>query len=245
MLDYLWPDFAVDFARGLLVGGASLAFQAVAAKTHRAVTRLRARWFPRRVAREAEAVTHRCIERRLAAILAADVVGYSRLSEVDEEGVHDRLAALRRKVVDPIIADHRGRIVKNTGDGALVEFASIVDAVNSAVKLQQALALHNAEVRQDQRIEFRIGVNLGDIIVEPDDIYGNGVNLAVRLEGLAASGGICLTADVWRCVRATIAAEVVDLGEVRLKNIAQPVHVYAIHPQSGSHGPCEVVSRAD
>jgi adenylate cyclase len=236
MLEYLWPDLAVDFARGLLAGSASLALQAVAAKAHRAVKRFRARWFARQIAPEEPTVTRRCIERRLAAILAADVVGYSHLAEIDEEGIHDRLTALRRKVVDPIIHDHRGRIVKNTGDGALVEFASIVDAIRSAIELQQALALHNAEVRQDERIEFRIGVNLGDIIVEPDDIYGTGVNLAVRLEGIAAPGGICLTADVWRCVRATIAAEVIDLGEMRVKNIAQPVHVYAIPPPSGSHG---------
>jgi adenylate cyclase len=234
MLDHLWPDFAIDFARGLLVGGVSLAFQAAAARAHRTVTRFRARWFAGQIAAEAQAVAPRCIERRLAAILAADVVSHLHLSEVDEEGVRDRLAALRRRVVDPVIREHRGRIVKNTGDGMLVEFASIVDALSSAIELQQALALRNADVRQDQRIEFRVGVNLGDIIAETDDIYGAGVNLAVQLEGLAPPGGICLTADVWRCVRATIAAEIVDLGEVRLKNIAQPVHVYAISPQPGS-----------
>ena len=130
--------------------------------------------------------------RRLAAILAADVAGYSRLIEADEEGTLGRLRALRVEVLDPKIAEHRGRIVKTTGDGLLVEFASVVDALRCAVEMQTALAKRNNPMPPDQRIEFRVGINVGDIVVEDGDIFGDGVNVAARLEGLAEPGGICV-----------------------------------------------------
>ena len=174
------------------------------------------------------------LERRLAAIFATDVVGYSRLTEVDEEDTHGRLKTCWTEVIDPTIQRHRGRIVKNTGDGALVEFVSVVDAVRCAIEVQRVMAVRNTTVPQDRRIEFRVGVNLGDVIVEPDDIYGDGVNVAARLEGLAAPGGICVSADAWRCVRGKVAAQVVDLGPQRLKNLAEPAHVYAIPPAVGT-----------
>jgi adenylate cyclase len=170
------------------------------------------------------------VERRLAAILAADVVGYSRQMVADEEGTHTRLLSYRREVIEPKIREHRGRMVKNTGDGALVEFGSIVDAVRCALEMQRGIIARNAGVLPTRRIELRIGVNLGDVIVAADDIYGHGVNLAVRLEGLAPPGGICISAEAWRHARGTIAAEVIDLGEQQLKNIADPAHVYTIAP---------------
>src|SRR6266852_253700 len=134
------------------------------------------------------------VERRLAAILAADVAGYSRLVEADEEGTLGRLKALRAEVIDPKIAGHKGRIVKTTGDGMLVEFASVVDALRCAAELQTAMAESNAPLPPDRRIEFRIGINMGDIVVEDGDIFGEGVNVAARLEGLAEPGGICVSA---------------------------------------------------
>jgi adenylate cyclase len=136
------------------------------------------------------------VERRLAAILAADVAGYSRLIEADEEGTLNRLKALRAEVIDPRIAGHQGRIVKTTGDGLLVEFASVVDALRCAAEMQAALAESNASVPPDRRIGFRIGINVGDIVVEDGDIFGDGVNVAARLEGLAEPGGICISARV-------------------------------------------------
>jgi adenylate cyclase len=168
------------------------------------------------------------LERRLAAILAADVVGYSRLMSTDEEGTHLRLLAYRREVIAPKVREHRGRIVKYTGDGALVEFDSVVEAVRCALDVQRIILARNAGLPQDRRIDLRIGVNLGDVIVAPDDIYGHGVNIAARLESLAPPGGICISADAWRHVRGAIAADFVDLGEQRLKNIADPTHVFAI-----------------
>ena len=132
--------------------------------------------------------------RRLVAILAADVVGYSRLMGADEEGTHERLKAHFRELVDPKIAEHRGRIVKNTGDGMLAEFSSVVDAVRCAVEVQRGMIDREPDVPEERRIRFRIGVNLGDVIVESGDIYGDGVNIAARLEGLAAPGGICISA---------------------------------------------------
>jgi class 3 adenylate cyclase len=138
--------------------------------------------------------------RRLAAILAADVVGYSRLMGADEEGTLAALKELRRELADPRIDEHRGRIVKTTGDGVLVEFASIVDAVRCAVAVQRGMAAHNAAVPIDRRIEFRIGINLGDIIVEDDDIFGDGVNIAARLEALAEPGGIKSRTSPARCM---------------------------------------------
>jgi len=145
----------------------------------------------------------------------------------DEEGTHFRLLAYRREVIAPKVREHRGRIVKHTGDGALVEFGS-VEAVRCALDVQRIILARNAGLPQDRRIDLRIGVNLGDVIVAPDDIYGHGVNIAARLESLAPPGGICISADAWRHVRGTIAADFVDLGEQRLKNIADPTHVFAV-----------------
>jgi len=166
--------------------------------------------------------------RRLAAILAADVAGYSRLMGADEEGTLERLKALRRELVDPKIAEHNGRIVKTTGDGLLVEFASVVDAVRCAVEMQRAMAEQNIGVATDNRIEFRIGINLGDVIVEGDDLYGDGVNIAARLEGTAEPGGICISDDAFRQVRGKVEAEFADQGEQSLKNITRPLRVYRV-----------------
>jgi adenylate cyclase len=163
-------------------------------------------------------------ERRLAAILAADVVGYTRLMNEDETGTLTRLKRHRAELVDPMIAEHRGRIVKLMGDGALVEFASAVDAVRCAAEIQRAMAKRNAE--SEPRQAFRIGINLGDIIIEGDDIYGEGVNLAARLEGLAQPGGLCISDLVHQMVRARIDLTFEDLGEQRVKNIAQPVRIW-------------------
>src|SRR5690349_16492004 len=134
--------------------------------------------------------------RRLTAILAADVAGYSRLMGADEEGTHERLKAHLRELVNPKIKEHRGRVVKNTGDGFLAEFASVIDAVTCAVEVQRGMAARNARTPPEQRIEFRIGINLGDVIIEPDDIYGDGVNISARLEALAEPGGICFSRGV-------------------------------------------------
>src|SRR5690348_10701483 len=168
------------------------------------------------------------IERKLAAILAADIAGYSRLVGQDEEGTLARLRALRRELIDPTIAEHRGRIFKTTGDGVLVEFASVVDAVRCAVAVQRATAAREAALAQGRRIEFRVGINLGDIVVEGDDILGDGVNIAARLEAIAAPGGICLSRAAVDQVEGKIAATFTDLGDQQLKNIARPVHVFAI-----------------
>jgi TolB-like protein/class 3 adenylate cyclase/Tfp pilus assembly protein PilF len=166
--------------------------------------------------------------RRLAAILAADVVGYTRLVESDEADTVTRLTALRESLLAPLIADHGGRIVKLIGDGFLVEFASLVDAVSCAVAWQAAVARHEAELGEDRRFSFRIGVNLGDVIVEGDDIYGDGVNVAARLEGLADPGGICLSGDAYRQVRGKITAAFEDMGERTVKNLSEPLRVYRI-----------------
>jgi adenylate cyclase len=144
------------------------------------------------------------VERRLAAILAADVAGSCRLIGIDEEGTLAQLKALRKTLFDPKITDHRGRIVKNTGDGALVEFASVVDAVRCADEIQRGMAEQNTDVPQDKRIEFRIGIHVGDIIIEDDDIFGDGVNIAVRLEGIAEPGGISISDDAHRQVRGKV-----------------------------------------
>ncbi len=141
------------------------------------------------------------VERRLAAILAADVAGYSRLMSADEEGTHARLRAHLRQLVDPKIKEYGGRIVKNTGDGILVEFSSVVDAVLCAAEIQRAMIDRNAEMAMDRRIEFRVGINLDDVIVEKDDIYGDGVNIAARLEALAERGGICISRMVREQIR--------------------------------------------
>src|SRR6266852_3223458 len=168
------------------------------------------------------------VERRLAAILAADVAGYSRLMGADEEGTLAALKAIRRELGDPKIAEHRGRIVKTTGDGLLVEFPSVVDAVRCAVELQREMSERNAAIPTERRIEFRIGINLGDIIIEEQDIYGDGVNVAARLEALAEPGGICVSRVVRDQVRDKVDFGFEDLGEQQVKNIARPVRVYRI-----------------
>ncbi len=165
------------------------------------------------------------VERRLTAILAADVVGYSRLMGEDEEGTLAALKAIRRELVDPRIVEHRGRIVKTTGDGLLVEFASVVDAVRCAVDVQREMAERNTGVPAETRIEFRVGINLGDIIIDGDDIFGDGVNVAARLETLAEPGGICVSRVVRDQVRDKLAFAFEDMGEQQVKNIARPVRV--------------------
>jgi adenylate cyclase len=162
------------------------------------------------------------VERRLAAILAADVAGYSRLMGIDEEGTLAALKAYRREVIDPKIAERRGRIVKTTGDGALVEFASAVDAVRCAIEIQRAMAEHNIDIPEERRIEFRIGINVGDIIIDDGDIYGDGVNIAARVETLATPGSICLSDHAYQQIKGKLALDVRDMGEQQLKNIARP-----------------------
>jgi class 3 adenylate cyclase len=166
--------------------------------------------------------------RRLSAILAADVAGYSRLMGADEERTLERLKAHRRQLVDPKIKEHHGRIVKTTGDGMLVEFPSVVDAVRCAVEMQRAMVDRNADVSEDKRITFRIGVNLGDVIAEGGDIYGDGVNVAARLEALGEPGGICISGTVWDHIRDKLPYNFEDLGEQSVKNIARPVRVYVM-----------------
>jgi adenylate cyclase len=168
------------------------------------------------------------VERRLAAILAADVAGYSRLMGVDEEGTLAALKVCRHELIDPKIAEHRGRIVKTTGDGALIEFASAVDAVRCAMEIQRAMAERNAAIPEDQRIEFRIGINVGDIIIDEGDIYGDGVNIAARVQALASPGAICLSDNTYQQIKGKLTIDVSDMGEQQLKNIAQPVRVYAV-----------------
>ena len=222
MFEEFWPDLGKVLAVGFLAGSASLVIQWAANKAARWVKPLRSVTpFRQRPG---------CVERRLAAILVADVVGYSRLMNADEEGTHAGFLSCRREVIEPAVREHRGRIVKNTGDGALVEFGSAVDAVRCALDLQEAMMARNAGVSQSRRIDLRVAVNLGDVIVEPDDIYGHAVNLVARLESLASPGGICISADTWRHVRGSVVAEFVDLGERQLKNIADPVRVFAVAP---------------
>ncbi len=168
------------------------------------------------------------VERRLAAILAADMVGYSRLMEADEAGTLAQLQAVRKELIDPKIREHRGRIVKTTGDGMLVEFASVVDAVQSSVEIQRAMADRNAQVPQDRRIEFRMGVNLGEIIIEGDDIYGNGVNVAARLEQMADPGTVCISGNVYEQIEKILGLSYEDLGERKVKNISKPVRGYTV-----------------
>lgn len=175
------------------------------------------------------------MERRLSAILAADVVGYSRLVERDEAGTLAALKAHRRELIDPAVAEHHGRTVKVMGDGALVEFASVVDAVVCATAIQKGMANRNQGVPEDRRIELRIGVHLGDIVVENDDIYGDGVNVAARLEGLAEPGGICISQQAYDHVETKLDLPVEDLGPQQVKNIARPVRVYRL--QRGGAAP--------
>ena len=167
--------------------------------------------------------------RKLAAIVVADVVGYSRLAGADEDRILARLRTLRSDLIDPTIAVHHGRIVKRTGDGNIIEFRSVVDAVNCAIEVQRSMVDRNAEVAPDKRIEFRIGVHLGDVVEESDgDLMGDGINIAARLEGLANPGAICLSEDAYRQVKQRLDLKVTDLGATQLKNIAEPIHVYSL-----------------
>ncbi|MGX9146609.1 adenylate/guanylate cyclase domain-containing protein [Mesorhizobium sp. 128a] len=173
--------------------------------------------------------------RKLAAILAADVVGYSRLASADEDRTLARLRALRSDLIDPTITVHNGRVIKRTGDGALVEFRSVVDAVRCAVEIQNGMLERNAGVPQDRRIEFRIGIHLGDVVEESDgDLMGDGVNIASRLEGVASPGAICLSEDAYRQVKARLDLSVSDLGSTQLKNIAEPIRVYSLQVGAGT-----------
>lgn len=168
-------------------------------------------------------------QRKLAAILAADVVGYSRLAGADEDRTLARLRALRSDLIDPTIAVHGGRVVKRTGDGALVEFRSVVDAVRCAIEVQTAMVERNAGLPAERRIEFRVGIHLGDVVEESDgDLMGDGVNIAARLEGVAKPGSICLSEDAYRQVRSRLDLAISDLGETTLKNIVEPIRVYAL-----------------
>jgi TolB-like protein len=174
------------------------------------------------------------LERRLTAILAADVAGYSRLMGADEEGTLAELKGHRRALVDPKIIENRGRIVKTTGDGMLVEFASVVDALRCAVEVQRGMAERNAVVPQDKRIEFRVGIHQGDIIIDGGDIFGDGVNVAARLEGFAEPGGICVSARVQEDIRGQLDISFEDAGEQRLKNIERPLRVYRVGPRGAA-----------
>ncbi|MBI3758775.1 MAG: adenylate/guanylate cyclase domain-containing protein, partial [Deltaproteobacteria bacterium] len=168
------------------------------------------------------------VERRLAAIFAGDIAGYSRLMGMDEEGTLHQLKAHRKELVDPKITEHRGRIVKTTGDGMLVEFVSVVDAVRCAVDIQRGMAERNVDVAADKRIEFRVGINVGDIISDTDDIYGDGVNVAARLEALADPGGIMVSRNVFDQVRDKLSFGFEDMGEQTVKNIARPIGVHRV-----------------
>jgi adenylate cyclase len=168
--------------------------------------------------------------RRLAAILAADVVGYSRLIGADEGGTLQAFKAIRAELFDPTIAVHNGRLVKTTGDGFLVEFSSVVDALRCAREVQARMVDRNATVPTDSHIDFRIGINVGDVVVEDGDIFGDGVNIAARLEGLAEPGGICVSARVQEDAAGKLDLAFEDMGEQQLKNITRPVRVYRIRP---------------
>jgi len=174
------------------------------------------------------------VERRLAAVLAADVAGYSRLMGLDEEGTLARLKIARKTVVDPALASHRGRIVKTTGDGMLVEFASAVDAARCAVEVQRGMVDHNADVPQEVRLEFRIGIHIGDIIVDDNDIFGDGVNIAARLEGIAEPGGVCISDDTQRQIRTKVDFAFDDMGPQALKNISEPIRAWRMRVGASS-----------
>jgi adenylate cyclase len=179
--------------------------------------------------------------RRLTAILAADGASYSRLMGADEEGTHERLKAHLGALVDPKIAEHRGRIVKTTGDGMLVEFPSVVDAVRCAVEVQRGMVERNAAIPPDKRIDFRVGINLGDIIADGDDIFGDGVNIAARLEALAEPGGICISGTVRDHIGDRLPYTYKDRGEQSVKNIARPVRVYALRTEGAAYPPASRV----
>ena len=177
------------------------------------------------------------VERRLAAILAADVVGFARLMELDEAGTIEALQARRAQVLGPLVAAHRGRIFKLIGDGALIEFGSAVDAVQCAVRLQAAMAVANADLAPQRRIDLRIGINVGDVIVQGRDLYGECVNVAARLEGIAEPGGICVTHAVFEQVRRKLDCEFEDIGPRSVKSIAEPIHVHRVRPDTGPTAP--------
>ena len=177
------------------------------------------------------------VERRLAAVLAADVAGYSRLMGRDEEGTLANLKLFRKTLVDPSIAAHRGRVVKTTGDGMLVEFASAVDAARCAVEVQRDMAARNSRVPQDTRIEFRIGIHVGDIIIDDNDLFGDGVNIAARLEGIAEPGGVCISDDAQRQIRGKVDIAFDDMGPQTLKNIVEPMRVWRLRIDASSSPP--------
>ena len=181
----------------------------------------------------------------MAAIVAADVAGYSRLMGLDEVGTARTLRE-HRKVTDALVAKHGGRLVKTTGDGVLLEFPSVVDAVECAVAVQAVMAQRNEGVPQDRRMLFRIGINLGDILIEGDDILGDGVNVAARLEGIAEPGGICISSSAYEQVRGKVPVEFTDLGEQTLKNIARPIRAYAVglNANARSNSPAAIFSSA-
>ena len=167
--------------------------------------------------------------RKIAAILVADVVGYSRLAGVDEDRTLSRLRGLRSDLIDPAIDAHHGRIVKRTGDGTIIEFRSVVDAVRCAIEVQNGMVERNAGLPPERRIEFRVGIHLGDVVEEADgDLMGDGVNIAARLEGIAEPGAICLSEDAYRQVKGRLDLAVTDLGPTQLKNIAEPIRVYSL-----------------
>src|SRR5215468_7504873 len=167
--------------------------------------------------------------RKIAAILAADVVGFSKLAGADEDRTLARLRSLRSDLIDPTVAVHNGRVVKRTGDGALVEFRSVVEAVRCAIEVQNGMAERNAGVSPDRRIEFRVGIHVGDVVEESDgDLMGDGVNVAARLEGVCEPGAICLSEDAYRQVKGRLDLAVSDLGPKELKNIAEPIRVYSL-----------------
>src|SRR3954452_8062412 len=187
-------------------------------------------------------LTGNAMQRRLAAILAADVVGYSRLMGADEMGTITALKSHRRELIDPGIAEHRGRIVKTTGDGMLVEFASVVDAVSGAVHIQRAMVGRNAAVPKDKQIVFRIGINVGDIIIDGDDIFGDGVNIAARLETLCEPGGVCISRAANDQIRDKLSIAFADLGEQAVKNISRAVGVFGLTSKDIESLPEEVAA---
>jgi adenylate cyclase len=190
-------------------------------------------------------MTNEVLSRRLAVIVAADVVGYSRLMEADEAGTLAQLKSIRKELIDPKIAEHRGRLVKTTGDGLLMEFFSVTDGVHGAIEIQEALAERNAAVPPDRRLQFRIGINLGEIITEGDDIYGTGVNVAARLESLAEPGGICVSASVHEQIQSLQGLGFEDLGEQLVKNMSRPVRSFALRTSTADAISFQRVSRSE
>ena len=182
--------------------------------------------------------------RKLAAILVSDIVGFSRLAGADEDRILARLRTLRSDLIDPIISMHRGRVVKRTGDGSIVEFRRVVDAVRCAIEVQSAMVERNAGVAQEKRIEFRVGIHLGDVVEESDgDLMGDGVNIAARLQAVAKPGEIVLSEDAYRQVKGRLNVAVSDLGPTQLKNIAEPVRVYALEVGAFAPSPVESARR--